>query len=73
MGLEPTTFCMAIKSGVFGRSRKALQIGRFLQGALKGDARGLPAIHADLANQWQTVCQGPGGTPALCEGESGTA
>jgi hypothetical protein len=56
MGLEPTTFCMAIRSCVFRRSKKALQITQFLAGAPTGDARGLPAIHGDLANQWQTVC-----------------
>jgi len=31
MGLEPTTFCMASRSWVFGRSRKALEIGWFLE------------------------------------------
>jgi hypothetical protein len=63
MGLEPTTFCMASSSCVFGEARKALQIGWFLASSPKGDARGLPAIHGDLANQWQTVFQL--GVPAI--------
>jgi hypothetical protein len=54
MGLEPTTFCMAIRSRVFGRSKKALQIGQFLRKGAERDARGLPAIPGDLANHWQT-------------------
>jgi hypothetical protein len=29
---------------------------RFLRDAPKSNARRLPAIHGDLANQWQTVC-----------------
>ena len=55
MGLEPTAFRMASRSSVFGEARKALQIGLFLASAPKGDARGLPAIHGDLADQWQTA------------------
>ena len=51
MGLEPTTFCMAIRSWVFDRSTKALQIERLLQDAPKCDARGLPAITVDSGNE----------------------
>jgi hypothetical protein len=65
MGLEPTTFCMASKSWVFGLSLKALQIGYFRASVGKHDARRLPAIHGDLANHWQTVCAPPSGSGRL--------
>src|SRR5207248_1383714 len=68
MGLEPTTFCMAIRSWVFGRSKRALQIATVRCPAITEDPRGsskplanrlAPRVNARAGKTWVRSFESP--------------